>query len=210
MKDYSLNEEERKNFILNYDENEEELTANMASGNSFTIPNTEANVSKLEEKMIDQVINSKEKREKLELSNIWNKVGIIGILIISTTLMIGTRKASLTAEFIKATAMGLGIGIVCSIPAMIKIVKNNKILKDIQKNRYFVKNSETINRGITNTNVLANSPTLENKKVTINDMDHGYNYNKLKQIVTNTELQVAFQFDTFPEKEQSKTKVRRR
>lgn len=210
MKDYSLNEEERKNFVLNYDVTEEELTANMASGNSFTIPNTEANVSKLEEKMIDQVINSKEKREKLELSNIWNKVGIIGILITTTVLMIGTRKASLTAEFIKATAMELGIGIVCSIPMMIKIAKNNKILKDIQKNRYFVKNSETINRGITNTNVLANSPVLENKEVTINDMDYGYSYKELKQIVTNTELQETFSFDTFPEKEQSKTKVRRR
>lgn len=210
MKDYSLNEEERKNFILNYDENEEELTANMASGNSFTIPNTEANVSKLEEKMIDQVINSKEKREKLELSNIWNKVGIIGILITTTVLMIGTKETSLTLSFIKELTKGIGIGVVCSILPMIKIVKNNKILKDIQKNRYFVKNSETINRGITNTNVLANSLVKENKKVTINDMDYGYSYKELKQIVTNTELQEAFQFDTFPEKDQSKTKVRRR
>lgn len=210
MKDYSLNEEERKNFVLNYDVTEEELTANMASGNSFTIPNTEANVSKLEEKMIDQVINSKEKREKLELSNIWNKVGIIGILIISTTLMIGTKETSLTLSFIKELTKGIGIGVVCSIPVMIKIAKNNKILKDIQKNRYFVKNSETINRGITNTNVLANSLVKENKEVTINDMDYGYSYNELKQIVTNTELQETFSFDTFPEEKQSKTKVRRR
>lgn len=210
MKDYSLNEEERKNFVLNYDVTEEELTANMASGNSFTIPNTEANVSKLEEKMIDQVINSKEKREKLELSNIWNKVGIIGILIISTVLMIGTKETSLTLSFIKELTKGIGIGIVCSIPAMIKIAKNNKILKDIQKNRYFVKNSETINRGITNTNVLVNSPVLESKEVTINDMDYGYSYKELKQIVTNTELQETFSFDTFPEEKQSKTKVRRR
>lgn len=210
MKDYSLNEEERKNFVLNYDATEEELTANMASGNSFTIPNTEANVSKLEEKMIDQVINSKEKREKLELSNIWNKVGIIGILITTTVLMIGTKETSLTLSFIKELTKGIGIGVVCSILPMIKIVKNNKILKDIQKNRYFVKNSETINRGITNTNVLANSLVKENKEVTINDMDYGYSYKELKQIVTNTELQEAFQFDTFPEKEQSKTKVRRR
>lgn len=210
MKDYSLNEEERKNFVLNYDVTEEELTANMASGNSFTIPNTEANVSKLEEKMIDQVINSKEKREKLELSNIWNKVGIFGILTVLPTLMIVAREPSLTLSFAKYLMMGLGTGMVLSIPSMIKIAKNNKILKDIQKNRYFVKNSETINRGITNTNVLANSPVLESKEVTINDMDYGYSYKELKQIVTNTELQETFSFDTFPEEKQSKTKVRRR
>lgn len=210
MKDYSLNEEERKNFVLNYDENEEELTANMASGNSFTIPNTETNVSKLEEKMIDQVINSKEMKDKLEVSNIWNKVGIGAFFIVSTVLMIGTRKPSLTLSFAKYLMMGLGTGMVLSIPSMIKIAKNNKILKDIQKNRYFVKNQETINRGLDNTNVLANSFVKESKKVTINDLDYGYNYNELKEIVTNTEIQEAFQFDTFSEEKQGKTKVRRR
>lgn len=210
MKDYSLNEEERKNFVLNYDENEEELTANMASGNSFTIPNTETNVSKLEEKMIDQVINSKEKKDKLEVSNIWNKVGIGAFFIVSTVLMIGTRKPSLTLSFAKYLMMGLGTGMVLSIPSMIKIAKNNKILKDIQKNRYFVKNQETINRGLNNTNVLANSFVKESKKVTINDLDYGYNYSELKEIVTNTEIQEAFQFDTFPVEQQGKTKVRRR
>lgn len=212
MKDYSLNEEERKNFVLNYDVTEEELTANMASGNSFTIPNTEANVSKLEEKMIDQVINSKEKRDKLEYSNILNTVGIsiIWISCIATILVTGVNESFLSSSFIESLTTGLGIGVVCSILPMIKIAKNNKILKDIQKNRYFVKNSETINRGITNTNVLANSLVKENKEVTINDMDYGYSYKELKQIVTNTELQETFSFDTFPEEKQSKTKVRRR
>ena len=59
MKDYSLNEEERKNFILNYTKEEETITVNFADGSNYTIPNTENNEDKLEGKMIEQVANSK-------------------------------------------------------------------------------------------------------------------------------------------------------
>lgn len=55
MKDYSLNEEERKNFILNYTKEEETITVNFADGSDYTIPNTESNENKLEGKMIEQV-----------------------------------------------------------------------------------------------------------------------------------------------------------
>lgn len=50
MKDYSLNEEERKNFILNYTKEEETITVNFADGSNYTIPNTESNENKLEGK----------------------------------------------------------------------------------------------------------------------------------------------------------------
>ena len=64
MKDYSLNEEERKNFILNYTKEEETITVNFADGSNYTIPNTESNENKLEGKMIEQVANSKERKHK--------------------------------------------------------------------------------------------------------------------------------------------------
>ena len=64
MKDYSLNEEERKNFILNYTKEEETITVNFADGSNYTIPNTENNEDKLEGKMIEQVANSKERKHK--------------------------------------------------------------------------------------------------------------------------------------------------
>ena len=62
MKDYSLNEEERKEFILNYAKEEDTITANFADGSSYIIPNTESNENKLEGKMIEQVANSKERK----------------------------------------------------------------------------------------------------------------------------------------------------
>ena len=93
-----------------------------------------------------------------------------------------------------------------------KIIKNNSLLRDIEKNKFFVKNQEVINRGLNNTNVLVNSNVPEKEIITINDMDYSYKYNELKQIVANTERQETFSFDTFPENdvEQEKPKVRSR
>ena len=55
MKDYSLTEEERKYFVLNYDKNDEVITVNYADGESRSIPNTEKNENILESTMVDQV-----------------------------------------------------------------------------------------------------------------------------------------------------------
>ena len=64
MKDYSLNGEERGNFVLNYTKDIETITVNFADGSSYTIPNTENNENKLEGKMVDQVVKSKGRKRK--------------------------------------------------------------------------------------------------------------------------------------------------
>ena len=113
---------------------------------------------------------------------------------------------------INEIALGLGIAAVVNIPMFAKIIKNNSLLRDIEKNKFFVKNQEVINRGLNNTNVLVNSNVPEKGIITINDMDYSYKYNELKQIVANTERQETFSFDTFSENdvEQEKPKVRSR
>ena len=209
MKDYSLNEEERKEFILNYTKEEDTITANFADGSSYTIPNTEDNENKLEEKMIDQVANSNKKKNKLEESN---GITIFIIFLLTVTSFNGIDWL-FNMPLIKEIAIGLGIAAVINIPMFIKIIKNNSLLRDIEKNNFFVKNQEVINRGISNTNVLVNSNVPEKEKITINDMDYSYKYNELKRIVKNTEVQDKFVFDTFSKEEvqdKQKIKVRRR
>lgn len=208
MKDYSLNDEERKSFVLNYSKEEETITANFADGSSYTVPNTENNENKIEGKMIEQVVSSKEKEKKLVNSNTAN---ILLICVVTIASIVGVLSIK-NIPTIKAIAFAIGAATTLNMPMLIKLAKNNSILKDIQKNRYFVNNQEVINRGITNTNVLANSNTKE-EVITINDIDYSYNYDELKQIVENTERQEQFDFDTFSKEEVSskpKTKTRRR
>lgn len=208
MKDYSLNDEERKNFVLNYTKEEETITANFADGSSYTVPNTENNENKIEGKMIEQVVSSKGKEKKLVNSNTAN---ILLICVVTIASIVGVLSIK-NIPTIKAIAFAIGAATTLNMPMLIKLAKNNSILKDIQKNRYFVNNQEVINRGITNTNVLANSNTKE-EIITINDIDYSYNYDELKQIVENTERQEQFDFDTFSKEEVSskpKTKTRRR
>lgn len=208
MKDYSLNDEERKNFVLNYTKEEETITANFADGSSYTVPNTENNENKIEGKMIEQVVSSKGKEKKLVNSNTAN---ILLICVVTIASIVGVLSIK-NIPTIKAIAFAIGAATTLNMPMLIKLAKNNSILKDIQKNRYFVNNQEVINRGITNTNVLANSNTKE-EIITINDIDYSYSYDELKQIVENTERQEQFDFDTFSKEEVSskpKTKTRRR
>lgn len=208
MKDYSLNDEERKNFVLNYTKEEETITANFADGSSYTVPNTENNENKIEGKMIEQVVSSKEKEKKLVNSNTAN---ILLICVVTIASIVGVLSIK-NIPTIKAIAFAIGAATTFNMPMLIKLAKNNSTLKDIQKNRYFVNNQEVINRGITNTNVLANSNTKE-EVITINDIDYSYSYDELKQIVENTERQEQFNFDTFSKEEvvsKSKTKTRRR
>lgn len=210
MKDYSMNDEERKSFVLNYTKDDEIITANYADGSSFTIPNTENNENKLESKMIEQVANSKEKRNKVIRSS---EITAFLIFLLTAASLNGVYWLGNMAV-IKELALGLGIAVVVNIPMFAKLVKNNSILKDIQKNRFFVKNQEVINRGIVNTNVLVNSNVQGKEIITINDIDDNYKFDELKQIVENTEKQEQFSFDTFSEEEvaqdKPKARVRRR
>lgn len=208
MKDYSLNGEERGNFVLNYTKDIETITVNFADGSSYTIPNTENNENKLEGKMVDQVVKSKGRKRKAIRST---GIAVISMLLVFAASISGVHYLG-NLSTLKTIAYGLGIAAVVNIPAFVKTIKNYSLLRDIEKNKFFVKNQEVINRGLNNTNVLVNSNVPEKEIITINDMDNGYKYDELRQIVANTERQEAHNFDTFPEEEveQERPKVRAR
>lgn len=214
MKDYSLNDDERKNFVLNYDKlSESSISVNFADGKIYFIPNTESNENKLESKMIEQVSNCDGKISKLHRSNAINTLLIMPFI---TLISIGIFSSNINgATIVSKLFMTLFASLIANIPIFTKVIKNNILLNDIKKNKFFVENQEVINRGLNNTNVLDNSEikvkqTEDSKAITINDIDYNYSFNDLNTIVDNANIEEHFEFDTFPEEERPKIRRRKR
>ena len=208
MKDYSLNKEERKSFVLNYDKlSESSISVNFADGKIYFIPNTESNENKLESKMIEQASNCDGKISKLHRSNAINALLILTVIIL---ISVGIFSSNINgATIVSKLIMTLFASSIVNIPMFTNIIINNNLLRDIKKNKFFVEHQEVINRGLNNTNVLANSDvkvkqTDDSKTITINDIDYNYSFNDLKTIVDNANKEEYFEFDTFPEEERPK------
>ena len=211
MKDYSLNEEERKSFVLNYDKlSESSISVNFADGKIYFIPNTESNENKLESKMIEQASNCDGKISKLHRSNAINALLILTVI---TLISVGIFSSNINgATIVSKLIMTLFASSIVNIPMFTNIIINNNLLRDIKKNKFFVEHQEVINRGLNNTNVLANSDvkvkqTDDSKTITINDIDYNYSFNDLKTIVDNANREEYIEFDTFPEE---RPKIRKR
>ena len=214
MKDYSLNEEERKSFVLNYDKlSESNISVNFADGKIYFIPNTESNENKLESKMIEQASNCDGKISKLHRSNAINALLILTVI---TLISVGIFSSNINgATIVSKLIMTLFASSIVNIPMFTNIIINNNLLRDIKKNKFFVEHQEVINRGLNNTNVLANSDvkvkqTDDSKTITINDIDYNYSFNDLKTIVDNANKEEYFEFDTFSEEERPKIRRRKR
>ena len=214
MKDYSLNEEERKSFVLNYDKlSESSISVNFADGKIYFIPNTESNENKLESKMIEQASNCDGKISKLHRSNAINALLILTVIIL---ISVGIFSSNINgATIVSKLIMTLFASSIVNIPMFTNIIINNNLLRDIKKNKFFVEHQEVINRGLNNTNVLANSDvkvkqTDDSKTITINDIDYNYSFNDLKTIVDNANKEEYFEFDTFSEEERPKIRRRKR
>ena len=208
MKDYSLNKEERKSFVLNYYKlSESSISVNFADGKIYFIPNTESNENKLESKMIEQASNCDGKISKLHRSNAINALLILTVIIL---ISVGIFSSNINgATIVSKLIMTLFASSIVNIPMFTNIIINNNLLRDIKKNKFFVEHQEVINRGLNNTNVLANSDvkvkqTDDSKTITINDIDYNYSFNDLKTIVDNANKEEYFEFDTFPEEERPK------
>lgn len=163
--------------------------------------------------MIEQVSNCDGKISKLHRSNAINTLLIMPFI---TLISIGIFSSNINgATIVSKLFMTLFASLIANIPIFTKVIKNNILLNDIKKNKFFVENQEVINRGLNNTNVLDNSEikvkqTEDSKAITINDIDYNYSFNDLKTIVDNANIEEHFEFDTFPEEERPKIRRRKR
>ena len=185
MFDYSIDKDEKKSFILNYEIVGENIKVNCASGGDYYVPNTKENEQHLIKKMEEQVSDSwgfKNKQEKRKKSAIGWLIYDACFLVFNTIMM-----------FINPTVLtGVCIGLfLVAGYAQIPILKDVKTtLKDLEKNKLFLENKKAINSFLDkgNLDVLEDTmvPTLDKQEdiITINDV-HDMGYDEVDKIVTD-------------------------
>ena len=153
MKDYSVNEEERKDFVLGFEETEDELYVNFAGEKEpWPLPNEEKNRQKLLDKMHDQVQNS----GKFERNNILNKYVYMISTITCMLLAIFSSLITLKSFNVFNISLISFLG-AFSVASFVGYIKANSKLKDLRKNKAFIEMEEELNSNIRkDNNTLAN------------------------------------------------------
>ena len=180
-------------FILNYTIDNDEITVNVASGNSYTLPYTEENEKHIIKTMEKQSIESIN-MEKEILAKYVSNVKLIGLAGASVTLSF----ALLASGVIPLVAVGYATvgGTALSVLGYNNAKKNKKVLEDINKNKLFLANKKIINKNIDN--IKNNVDSLDERakylveniekeqQLNINDIKE-IDYNELKDIVKSVE-----------------------
>ena len=194
MKDYSLNLEDSKTFVLNYTVKDNQITVKFANGENYVIPYTTENEVKLLKRMKTQVLQSDEymsNQQKIFSSSwewaIWSvsMLALNGIALASDNSYLPIIVNGMFASWF---AFDLGYRIY-------SMVDSKRNIKDINKNRMLLNNEERLNEKVkVNHNVLAhtNKKTKEivhsapvNQPVfTLNSIDK-IKYEELKKILEN-------------------------
>ncbi len=182
-----------ESFILNYTIDNDEITVNVASGNSYTLPYTEENEKHIIKTMEKQSIESIN-MEKEILAKYVSNVKLIGLAGASVTLSF----ALLASGVIPLVAVGYATvgGTAISVLGYNNAKKNKKVLEDINKNKLFLANKKIINKNIDN--IKNNVDSLDERakylveniekeqQLNINDIKE-IDYNELKDIVKSVE-----------------------
>lgn len=203
MKNYSLNFNDSKTFILNYKVEDNQIIANLASGEDYVIPYTLENEKNLLERMKKQVLNSNEflSQQEKRFSFSWKWALVCGVVLAFNSIFLVTGNS----------VAPVVTGMVCSYFAfditfrIYSMVDSKRKIKDICKNKMFLNNEELLNQKVkSHQNILSNtdkktkelvSSTPENKPVfSLNNMDE-IKYDELKKIIENIKRDEQFAFD---------------
>lgn len=153
MKDYSLNKYDKRDFILNYMIENDQIKIRYADNKTYTIPYTSHNEKKIIKKMKLQVLNSgkfeDEQKEnvKKNIKGLIANIVILGLNILSIVYLDGGM-ISYIISIISAFTLE---AYTCNI------IKIKRALEDIEKNKLLINNEEEINKSIVeNKNILNN------------------------------------------------------
>ena len=212
MKDYSMNLEEKKNFVLSYkivedtiDEVKDTIIiVKFATGEEWRIPYTEGNEKKILDKMKKQVEENSElvkKQENKRHLNIMTGIGFTFLII--SSLILGNNNIGELDSIAYYISGGLStIGLLNSI---CRVIKSNSLIADFNKNKHFVEIEEELNKKVSsNDNVLSKTSnrtrkmveeTLDNEPVfNINSFNY-VPYSDIEQIMCNIKRDEEFGFD---------------
>lgn len=203
MKDYSLNLEDSKTFVLNYTVKDNQITVNLANGENYVIPYTTENEVKLLKRMKTQILQSDEFMNKQEkrFSRSWKwaiwSASMIALNIIS---LASGNSAVPVLSGICASWFVFDVGY-----RIYNMVDSKRNIKDINKNKMLLNNEERLNEKVKeNYNILAHtdektkeivhSTPVDQPVFTLNSIDK-IKYEELKQILENIDREEEFGFD---------------
>lgn len=203
MKDYSLNYEDSKTFILNYKIEDNQIIVNLASGEEYIIPYSLENEKKLLEQMKEQVIDSdvfKSKQEK-RFSVAWKWAIWSGAMLVFNAVALATGSSSLPI----VNGICAGWFVFDTTYRVYSMIDSKKKIKDVNKNRMFLNNEELLNEKVkSNQNILSNTNTKTKELVastpedaqvfSLNTMDK-IKYQELKTILENIKRDEQFGFE---------------
>lgn len=202
MKNYTLNSEDAKSFILNYEIENNKIIIKFANNENYIIPYTEKNEKKILNRMKNQFL-CLNKDYKLKLNNRFEsrKVKIFGWGLLALIIIIlyngkGYTNLSITSIIADLTCMTYNI---------YKTIHLKNLLKDLEKNKILLDNQEKLNKMIKeNKNVLTNTnekiknmvnSTPEDKPVfTLNSIEI-VRLGELKSILETIRKEEQFNFD---------------
>lgn len=224
MKDYSMDLVEQKDFILDFDVDDNgKIIVNFANGLKWPLPYNEKNINLILDKMRNQVEASNKFTEKKKKEvNIFRAYTILsfgaGAMMVIFGLFYSNVLAVDIVSYVLASILaGSGVYDIC------RIVRANSVLKDLARNKWFLSIEEKLEKAIRKEeNALIN--VSDYTKEIIKDIPentkvfdiNSFNYVPLKdleQIMDNVSRNERFGFDYTDEnplEEKPKTRTRRK
>lgn len=161
MKNYTLNTEEKKNFIINYEILEDSINVFYADGHNKHLPKTEEQIA-----MLDYTLENQVRRSSKYESNLCAKIashlkvflGSSLFLMLITLILLnqGMITSLLTIDFLG----GLLIGYETDM-----IRRYRAILKDISKNKKFLENRDELLKVIDNNPMVLTNTTKKTQEL---------------------------------------------
>lgn len=193
MYDYSLDKYEKKDFILNFEEDGETIKVNLASGEDYPVPNTKENKDKLLQAMEEQVENSwgyenKKRKDKKHARNWMIYDGAFIAINLVVTLLNPSVLTTVAICCFTIALMGNALSYHFAKEA----------LKELDKNQIFLRNKKQINEYLNRGNEEVKEKTLnpieKEDALTINDV-HSMTYDDVSKIINDINRDEKFGID---------------
>lgn len=203
MKDYSLNNDDRKRFILSYVVENGTIVAKLASGEEYVVSYSEENEQNILNRMKNQANNAIDKEYKInnqiKKSAIWSCVMLL--LIIANAFIYIFDTPSMF------TYLALTLGSLSFVLDSAQVITNLIKKKEIEKLKYFLDNEQMLNDNVRkNENIFSrvNNKTVQKIQQTpmekpvfdINTIDN-YKLTDLKILRDNIKREFVFGFNQY-------------
>ena len=180
MKGYTLNKEDERTFILNYEVKDNKIIVNFASGKKYEVPYTEEDEKIILTLMKEQVNNTekfeKTAKKKLKVTTGWIIYSIVNIVFDATILLTGSS----TAPAVQVICGSLLI--LSGTLETYALVDIKTKLKDLKKNKLFLNYEDLFKSKEKTDDDILTEEEIVRETITLNDIDK-MSYNEVKEMV---------------------------